>query len=174
MLILEDTLEPKMSTLSKEYRNAYLAKWREKNRDKTRAAQKRYYDKNKELCDSKVKACHLKNRKYYSLKAIEWQKSNPDKVIASRKRHYQKNSAKEIAKVRRRQGRIKHCEIFMNAGELAEIQGLYDFCRIFKGFEVDHIIPLNGKLVSGLHVLSNLQVIPVHENRSKQNKYVIE
>jgi hypothetical protein len=33
---------------------------------------------------------------------------------------------------------------------------------------------LNGKLVSGLHILSNLQVLPIYENRSKQNKYVIE
>jgi len=162
-----------MAYKSKEARNAYLAKWRAKNKDKTRAAQKRYYDKNKQSCDTKVKKCHEKNREYYKAKVVEWQKANPDKVSITRKRYYEKNSAKEIARVRRRQSRMHHCEIFMNAGELAEIQGMYDFCRIFKGFEVDHIIPLNGKLVSGLHILANLQVLPVHENRSKQNKYAI-
>ena len=159
---------------SKEQRNIYLAEWRKKNRDKTRASQKKYYEANKELCLDKIKKCQKAKKDKYIKFIKDWQQANPDKVAVIRKRYYEKNSAKDIARVRRRQGKIKHCEIFMNAGELAEIQGLYDFCRIFKGFEVDHIIPLNGKLVSGLHVLSNLQVIPTHENRSKQNKYVIE
>jgi 5-methylcytosine-specific restriction endonuclease McrA len=162
-----------MGWSSKEARNAYLAEWRKKNRDKTRAAQKRYYDKNKETCDAKVLEIYNKNKAYYIDKATAWQKSNPEKVAVIRRRHYQKNSAKEIARVRQRQGRIKHCEIFMNQAELVEIQGMYDFCRIFKSYEVDHKIPLNGELVSGLHVLNNLQILLISENRSKSNKYTI-
>lgn len=36
--------------------------------------------------------------------------------------------------------------------------------------EVDHIIPLQGENVCGLHVENNLQVIPMRDNRIKGNK----
>lgn len=38
-------------------------------------------------------------------------------------------------------------------------------------YEVDHVIPLQGVLVSGLHVETNLRVIPKHDNRVKANKF---
>lgn len=41
-------------------------------------------------------------------------------------------------------------------------------------FEVDHILPLRGKYVSGLHVPANLQVIPRAENKRKANNFIPE
>jgi hypothetical protein len=39
-------------------------------------------------------------------------------------------------------------------------------------YQVDHIIPLKGKHISGLHVPSNLQIITATENMQKYNVYI--
>lgn len=53
--------------------------------------------------------------------------------------------------------------------DLEAIEQFYRNCPA--GYEVDHVIPLNGTIVSGLHVLNNLQYLTRSENASKGNRY---
>ena len=57
-------------------------------------------------------------------------------------------------------------EIFFDAANQSWVTGTL--------FHVDHIIPLNGKLVSGLHVPSNLRIIAAEDNIEKGNEFEIE
>ena len=67
---------------------------------------------------------------------------------------------REIAEIRQRPkwaNMKKIMEIYVNRPE---------------GYHVDHIIPLRGKTVSGLHVESNLQYLPALENMKKHNTFL--
>lgn len=49
------------------------------------------------------------------------------------------------------------------------IRAFYRNCP--PGYEVDHVIPLRGRNVSGLHLVENLQYLPALDNRRKGNEY---
>ena len=65
-----------------------------------------------------------------------------------------------------RASRKQACPSWVSTGELQEI---YHKCP--EKYEVDHMIPLTGNKVSGLHVPHNLQYLTSKDNKKKGNKF---
>lgn len=136
-----------------------MVKWRLENKEKIALHNSTYRKKNLE----KVKQTR-----------VLWAKKNPEKISKNqtiyRKRNlslYSKNEAKRRAK------KYRATPSWANEFFIEEIYHLAKIRTQVLGtpWEVDHIIPLQNKLVCGLHVENNLQVIPMKQNRSKGNKY---
>jgi len=85
-----------------------------------------------------------------------WKNLNPGLVKASR-------SKNRVAKMQRTPS-------WLTEEDENKIKEIYKTCP--DGYHVDHIVPLQGKNVSGLHVPSNLQHLPAKENRIKKNSFV--
>jgi hypothetical protein len=65
--------------------------------------------------------------------------------------------------------KLQHIPVWMTKDELKMMRFFYINCP--EGCDVDHIVPLQGENVSGLHILSNLQYLTKEENGRKGNKF---
>jgi hypothetical protein len=93
------------------------------------------------------------------------------------KQYYRQNIDRyfELA-LRRRDGEKQRTPAWANKAKIKEIYLEKDKLNKEAGFvkyHVDHVVPLNGKLVSGLHVPHNLQIILGSENMSKKNRFEV-
>lgn len=88
------------------------------------------------------------------------------------RRNYKKSGYGQIA-AKRRAAKLERTPSWANdqliAAYYKEAKRLEELTGI--QFHVDHIIPLQGELVSGLHVETNLQLLPAHENLGKSNSF---
>jgi hypothetical protein len=104
----------------------------------------------------------------------QWYSKNKDRCAVVNAKWSSNNLHKKRAyRAKRRANILRATPPWANAEAIKRIYKEADFLCNATGikYEVDHIIPLQGKNVCGLHVASNLQVIKMVENRSKATKF---
>ena len=130
-----------------------------KPKEQRQKAIKNYYEKNVEKCIEANKKWKQKSGKGYAYVKISRTKNPSVMHFANAKRHAAKMS---------------RTPKWLDAVDWLEIQSIYKYCSALRSvgidYAVDHIVPLQGNDVSGLHVPWNLQVITSAENSAKGNR----
>lgn len=128
-------------------RAEHLKSWREQNPGKVKQHNALQYEKHADKIKENVR---------------KWGKKNPVKVFANSRANYSKRRMR-LPKWLTPDDRW----MIEQAYELAALRSkMFGF-----SWHVDHVLPLQGKLVSGLHTPYNLQVIPWVDNVRKANKF---
>ena len=151
-----------------------------------------YYHANAEVVSQKYKARYLANKESYNAARKQWKLNNAEHVATYMKNWRTSNQASvatsKKAWVNANRGKKNYLLSKRHAAKLdrtptwlteehewfmEEIYSLAALRTKMTGVDwhVDHIVPLQGITVSGLHVPWNLQVITATENMSKGNRY---
>ena len=129
--------------------------------------------KNKVFKDNFDTLCIFCNRK----RVHAWRKLGKRNTAAETRRYYQRYPEKANARyAKHRAAKFKAIPSWVGPEEEFLIEEAYSLAKLrtkMFGFlwSVDHIFPLQGKEVCGLHVPLNLRVIPAKENSSKGNSF---
>lgn len=126
------------------------------------------------FCSLECKTKYHKSKLIYKQARCAYMKQHREQNIDKYKQrdadYYIKNKAKFLANNSRRRLIIKQAT--PKWADLDLIVDVYKEAQYF-GFHVDHIIPLRGKTVCGLHVWENLQILPPRVNLQKGNRIAI-
>lgn len=96
-----------------------------------------------------------------------WYAKNHKKVAARKRNWYIKNRAKvALQTALRRAHKLNATPWWLTEVQKRAISKFYEQAQV-QGLTVDHIIPLRGKAVCGLHVPWNLQLLTKSENSQK-------
>ena len=136
----------------------HYKRWRKENRDKNLAYRRELY---------------ARHREKLSQKALERYRANKDARLEYASRWRKRNGDKLLSYAIKRDRRISRAT--PNWVDEKEIAAIYAEARrrtIETGVKhhVDHIVPFQGKIASGLQVQWNLRVVTWMENTSKNNR----
>ncbi len=142
----------------RDWHQANLTENRCKRRESTRLWRERQSasDLEKARASSRdhLRKSYAQNPERIRARNRQWSKNNQDVVQAKNARH--------------RAAKLKAMPLWLTSEQHQLIRDFYRLARA-TGLTVDHIVPLQGKTVCGLHVPWNLQLLPRRENCSKRN-----
>ena len=155
-----------------ECSHRHATQWQKDNPEKVKAKGRAYREANREIVNAKHRAWRKANpEKSYALTA-DWRARNATKVKAT-KSQWRKRQVAEVNEAQMRRYAAKR-QRTPKWADREKILDVYRLCARFRklgcDFEVDHVIPLQGKNVCGLHVHNNLEIIEARTNRSKSNQ----
>jgi hypothetical protein len=116
---------------------------------------KNIYKLKKAEMNEKSKHYYDKNKEKHNEKSKQWRQKNKG-VVRYHQRKYKYLKRRAIPSW------FEHEKVL--------IEKVYEMAGVL-GMQVDHIVPINSKLVCGLHCWHNLQLLAPSENRSKSNSY---
>lgn len=152
---------------TKEKMREYQKKWRERNKD--------YYKKWLEENPEYHKDWSSKNPGYQKKREkarLAGERREQKTIVELRATQRALNAKRRASKHQRTPRWFGEFDSFVWK-EAMHLCGLRNKTTTFK-WHADHIIPLQGRLVSGLHVWNNCQVIPESFNTSKNNRFIVE
>ena len=131
-------------------------------------------------CDNIKKVAYGKiNRERISVYKKQTYDANRQVYLDRKKEYRQNNKGKINAFVKaRRAAKMNRTPAWLTEFDKLKIKCIYQMAAMYtkvngEPWHVDHEIPLQGELVSGLHVPSNLRVMRGSENISKKNKFEV-
>lgn len=154
--------------------------YRENNKEKIKENAREYRENNKEKISESKKLWAIKNLEKVSEKRKKYYKENIEKIKETAKLYRLTNVDKvNASKAKYKADKIQATPAWLTKEQLEEMQDFYIICKMFQIYtglncHVDHIVPLKGKTVCGLHVPWNLQILEASENISKSNKLLDE
>lgn len=157
----------------------YYSEYNSSQRPNSGAYHKAYYEANKARISERKKLYREANKE----KIAEHKKAAYEankKVLLEQKKEYRKKAAGNIAYLNacRKKAVLLRTPKWLTKHDRLRMKCVYSIAAMLtrrneEPWHVDHIIPLQGKLVSGLHVPSNLRVMRGAENISKKNKFEV-
>lgn len=168
----------KYRSVNAEKRASYCAEWREKNEERVCAYRKERWAEVSFIESQKRKADRAANPTKSLEYGREWRKKNKDRIRLQAKKSRERNRATFVAATRRyKAAKLNRTPAWLTGEDITLMRQMYRLAQQLTAetsikHHVDHIIPLRGKNVSGLHVPSNLRVITAEENSRKSNSFI--
>lgn len=158
----------------------YRKKYYDQNKDKLLEEQRKFRQDNKEFTKAKERKKYEANREKILRRVSQYQKNYPEVSRSAGKKYRQRTPQKQAAKAAKRRFRVQNAAVsWINTEwEQFAIAEIYSISHLRSQMtkvkhHVDHIIPLKSDLVCGLHCSSNLQVIEWIHNIKKHNNFNI-